>query len=194
MKRLLLLLPVIVIIGCGLFGGEDYFPLKVDNVWNYEGQVIATDTITSTTDTIPIKLTNKITAKDADNFYTLTRTVTIDTIVSPTDTTFVKETDDAILSYETKTSTPDTTLLLPLKENKTWTSRVGTDTIVYTVMVKEDVTVPVKTYKNCWKVKMVENGGTPVYLWYADGTGMVQMKVEETGYLFELKLKTVTIK
>jgi len=191
MKRLLLLIPVIAIIGCGLFGGADYYPLAVGNIWKYAGMMtVTTSTSTDTTSNMFVKI--EITANDqtiggnkvfTSAFRDSTVTFNPDTFSINTGTSYVREADKAILTYSSLTdSTPDTTLMTDLKANKTWTTIIGTDTTVYTVSAaKEDVVVPAKTY-SAWKVTVVENSGTPQYLWYADGTGMVKMSYTYTYY------------
>jgi hypothetical protein len=207
MKRLLLLIPVIAIIGCGLFGGADYWPLKVGNIWKYAG--MTTVTVSSVEDTTSkMFVTNEVTANDqtigGNKVFTMTSRDSIvtfnpDTFYIGTGTSYVREADNAILTYASLTdSTPDTTLMTDLKANKTWTQYVGSDTVVYTVSAaKEDVTVPAKTY-SAWKVKAVWNSGTPIYTWYADGTGMVKYSYEYTYYTATVKtwieLTAATIK
>jgi len=190
MKGLLLLIPVIAIIGCGLFGGADYWPLAVGNIWNYAG--MTTVTISGTTDTTAkYFITDKITANDqtidGNKVFTVATRESIvyynpDTFNVYTGNSYVREANKAILSYSSLTdSTPDTSLMTDLKEGKTWTQlyNSGADTIVYTVLTKEDVTVPANTY-SAWKVKEVYDSGTPVYYWYADGTGMIKYAYEYT--------------
>jgi hypothetical protein len=202
MKRLLLLIPVIVIIGCGLFGGEDFFPLKVGNIWNYDGTV-KEDTTTVGTVTMKTELTGTDQISGKDVFVSVMNMTMI--VINPADTfnfidtSYVKETNDTILSYSSKTdSTPEIAALLPFENDKTWTQIIGDDTVKYTVLPQEDVTVPAKTYKNCWKVKSVENSGTPAYSWYADGTGLIKQSFEEisgsTTYKYLLELTSATIK
>lgn len=191
MKRLLLLIPVIAIIGCGLFGGADYYPLKVGNIWKYAGMTtVTTSGVTDTTSKMFVKV--EITSNDqtigGNKVFTSTSRDSIvtfnpDTFTVGTGTSYLREADDAILTYSSLTdSTPDTTLMTDLKANKTWTQYIGNDTIVYTVSAaKEDITVPAKTY-SAWKVTEVINGGTPMNFWYADGTGMIKMSYTYTYY------------
>jgi len=198
MKRLLLLIPVIVIIGCGLFGGEDFFPLKVDNQWKYEGYIY------SATDSATVKTETKITGEDQINskdvFVLVTKmsmyvfSPVVDTI-EVTDTSYVMETKDTIWTYSSKTdSTPVITAVLPLELDKTWQQIFGTDTINYIVKVKEDVTVPAETYKNSWKIEVKANNVHESYTWYADGTGNVKQLSEVGTDKFLLELTEATIK
>ncbi|MEO0083598.1 MAG: hypothetical protein ABIK33_04355 [candidate division WOR-3 bacterium] len=197
MKRLLLLIPVIIIIGCGLFGGPDYFPLKKGNIWKYAGMTTV-ETSLGVDTTSKIFHTSEITADDqkigGKKVFTMTTRDSIltfnpDTFYVSTNTSYLRETDNAILTYSSLLDNdPDTTLMTDLKENKTWRQIIGSDTVVYTVLNKEDVTVPAKTYKNAWKIKAVWNSGTPLYYWYADGTGLIKYYYEYSPY------STVTIR
>jgi len=196
MKRLLLLIPVIVIIGCGLFGSKDYFPLKVDNEWKYEGHSY------TAADSTTIKAETKITGEDLINskdvFVTVNKTTeykyypTAETTVT-IDTSYIKETKDTILIYNTKTdSMPMILTILPFELDKTWSvvhgDTISADTTVYTVKAQEDVTVPADTYKKCWKLE-IKYGTMAQYFWFADGVGIV--KQSWTGYLLELTEATI---
>ncbi len=183
MKKLLIWLPVILIIGCGLFGGEDYYPLKVGNMWKYTGYNTMQDTSSTTIDTIAkmniekeITGTTQIGGKDA---YIAVSKVTnytyipmIDTTLS-VDTSYIVETKDTIWSYQTTNDTnPEIALVLPLELNKSWYQVFGTDTVTYTVIAKEDIMVAAGDYKDCWKVEMKwSNSNMKAYYWYANGTG-----------------------
>jgi hypothetical protein len=200
MKKLLLLIPVIVIIGCGLFGGEDFYPLAVGNLWKYTGYSTMQDTSATTVDTTQMMMAeNEITGtvqiggKDA---YLSITTVTaytyipmVDTVES-VDTSYIQESNDTIWSYEAvDDSMPMITMVLPIEQDKTWSQVYGTDTITYTVMAKEDITVSAGTYNNCWKVKMTMSGSDhEAYYWYADGTGMVKYYNENANMNYLMKM------
>ncbi len=206
MKRHLLLMPlIIIIIGCPWFKQEeDYFPLAVNNKWEYS--LLQTATSAGTTDTMIIgTFQREITGKDKigneDVFVIITKDSLrhfdpTDTIIKRIDTAYIRETKDLILTYETKTATPETTLKLPLKKNKTWTTKLPTDTVIYTVKDQEEITVPAGTYKKCWKIeKKTTIDNVPFNIWLADGTGMVKVFAEATAqgetikFLIELKTK-----
>lgn len=201
MKRLLLLLPVILIIGCGLFGSEDYFPVKVGNIWNYIGYVTSGADTTSKT-ILKNEITEKTTINSKDAFKQVGY-VTVYTYLPIVDTSYdtssvyLAETDDAILSYDSLTAVPDTALKLPLKKDKTWTQVYSGVTVTYTVLLQEDVTVPAKTYKKAWKVEMSYSvGGTTytMYYWYADGVGMIKNSYTSGTYKSWMELESSTIK
>jgi hypothetical protein len=186
MKRLLLLIPVIVIIGCGLFGGEDFFPLKVGNIWKYTGYTTMQDTAATTVDTTSMmvaenEITGTVQIGGADAYVSVTKLTNytyipmVDTTES-VDTSYIQESNDTIWSYDAVSdTTPMITMVLPLEQDKTWSQVMGTDTITYTVIAKEDITVPAETYTNCWKVEMTHSGSDQkAYYWYADGTGTVK--------------------
>jgi hypothetical protein len=192
MKRLLLLAPVLIIVGCFLFGGKDYFPLTVDNEWKYEGHSY------TTADSSTIKKETKITGEDQINskdvFIAVRKTTEYEfypifDTTEETDTSYIKEDQDTIWIYDTKTdSTPMLLTILPFELDKTWNVIHGADTTVYTVKAQEDVTVPSDTYKKCWKLEM-KHGTNASYFWFADGTGIV--KQSWSGYLLELTEATI---
>jgi hypothetical protein len=169
---------------------NSYWPLNVGNTWKYAGMTtVTTSTNTDTTSTMFI--TEQITANDQTIGGNMVFTVVVresiltynpDTFYIYTSTSYLRQSNDAILSYESLTDPePDTTLMLDLAVGKTWSQVSGTDTMVYTVLVKEDVTVPAGTY-DAWKIKLVYNSGTPMYYWYAGGTGLVKMSYTYTYY------------
>ncbi len=203
MKKLLLLVPVLIIVGCGLFGGEDYYPLKVGNLWKYEGYTTMQDTTTTTIDTTAMtKYESEITGTaqigGKDVFVTVLKTTRysywpmVDTTVTY-DTSYTKEEKDTIWSYETLADTmPTISMVLPLELNKTWMQVSGTDTVTYTVKAKEDMTVPAKAYSNCWKVEMKMSGSDEkAYYWYADGVGLIKywMDYYTGNYLMKMWLE-----
>lgn len=200
-KSLILFMTVaLIIIGCGLFGGEDYFPVKVGNIWNYTGYT------TYGTDTLyMVKMKNEITEKTTINNKDAYREMSYITIYTympapdtfyDTTTQYFVETKDAILSYSsTNDPEPDTVLKLPLKKDKTWTQITSGDTITFKVLIQEDVTVPAKTYKNAWKIEQRFSGSTtPTYFWYADGVGMVKTLTEYATSKTWFELTSATIK
>lgn len=193
MKKLLLIIPVLIIVGCGLFGGEDYFPLSVNNEWRYEGYQY-------TADSLKLAMESKITGQDQikskDVFVFVNKTTNyrfypaIDTTVA-IDTIYFMESKDTIWRYEDKNdSTPMILTILPFELNKTWRviDSISADTTVYTVTAQEDVSVPAGTYKNCWKLK-INDGTTARHFWFADGVGII--KLSWTNYLLELKKATI---
>lgn len=193
MRKLLLLIPVIIIIGCGLFGTKDFFPLKVGNKWIFEGHMY------SATDSAAIKSEQEITGTDAiggkDVFVFIQKVVSyvffpINDTFEFVDTSFIKEDKDTIWSYATKTdSTPMIVAILPLEADKSWTQIFGSDTIKSTVKAQEDITVPAGTFKSCWKIETKNNGVLANTSWYANGKGQVKAIAE--GYLLELKEATI---
>lgn len=201
MKRLLLLIPVIAIIGCGLFGGGDFYPLAVGNIWKYTGFVTYADTSAPTVvDTMSMmvaetEITGTATIGGADAYVSVT-TVTnytyfpmIDTSVT-VDTSYMQNVNDTLWSYNALTDTmPTMEIVLPLELNKTWTQVFGSDTVTYTVVAKEDITVPAATYSNAWKVKMTTTGSdAESFYWYADGTGTVKYYQESTMMNYLMKI------
>ncbi|MBS4015270.1 MAG: hypothetical protein KGZ86_02415 [Candidatus Latescibacteria bacterium] len=159
MKKLLLLVPVLLIIGCGLFGGKDFYPLKIGNIWKYTGYTTMADTAATTVDTMSMvkaetEITGTATIGGHEVFVSVmkaTRYTYIPMVDSTdwVDTTYMKNLNDTLWSYEALDDTmPTIMLVLPLEVGKTWSQVDGTDTIISTVIAKEDIAVPAQTYKN----------------------------------------------
>lgn len=188
MKKLLLLIPLVFfIIGCaGEGAGTAFWPFAVGNIWEY----IATQTMT-TPDTTIVWGTGtqeqEITAETTlDNGTEVFEQVTIttlivqfDTIFADTslmvDTSFIQETENYILMYESKDDTaPDTMAVLPLESGKSWNMDSGTATVVG----QESVTVPAGTFSDCWKIAFVDADTMWVYV--AENVGPIKIIWTET--------------
>lgn len=181
MKKFLLLIPIIVlIIGCGGDDVTNYYPLTVDNEWNYDmtmTEIIVIDTVTSDTTVVTGTNASEITAETTlDNgteVFEMIMTMTFDNTLIPgfADTSYVKETEDYLLSYSNKSDTaPDTMLALPLETGKTWAD--------YEVMGQENITVPAGTFNDCWEIREVDED--TVYMYVALDIGMVKWTQSET--------------
>lgn len=196
MKKLLLLIPIIVlIVGCG-GDGNNYFPLTVGNEWNYDMTMTMTDPDTTITETgtSELDITAETTLDNATEVFEMFMTMTYDDTLIPTfvDTNYIEETEDYLLMYDAKSDTvPDDTMLaLPLETGKTWED--------CEVMGQENVTVPAETFNDCWKIREVDDGDTS-YTYVAPNVGMVKMsqkgtETDTTSYEMLMELKTYTIK
>ncbi len=205
MKRLFLAIPLFILlfIFCGE-KGEEYFPMGVGSVWKYTGYTLLITS--SSTDTIQ-KFTSDTKADskgNLDNGLEVTLFVNIETVYvkSPyettlveVDTTYIRESGNYILSYESKSDpTPDTVLALPLEKDKTW--QVDSTTTAK-VLVEENVTVPAGTFK-AWKVEQTTQG-IPIYYWFAEGTGLVKVNMDYEPisgyrYVMNMELKSANVK
>lgn len=180
MKKLIWLLPVIaLIIGCGGDDVENFFPLAVGNVWNYDllYTMMAVDT-TEYTGTSTTEITQETNLdNNVDVFEQVTTTVWDDTtvMVNSVDTTYIQETEDYILIYNDLADTePDTSLVLPIEEGNTWTVYADTtDTLTAEVIGQEDVTVPAGTFTDCWDITYTSLGQTQDN-WFAPEMGVVR--------------------
>jgi len=194
-KKLLLLIPIIVlIIGCGGDDVTNYFPLTVGNEWNYDmtmTTIIVIDTLTSdttvTTGTMDLDITEETTLDNGTEVFEMTMTMTDTTITS-----YVEETEDYVLQYSSKAATVpfDTMLALPLETGKTWAD--------CEVMGQKNITVPAKTFNDCWEIRRIDNSDT-MYMYVAPDVGMVKMsqkgaETDTTSYEMLMELKTYTVK
>ncbi|MGB3341097.1 MAG: hypothetical protein WBB37_06410 [bacterium] len=184
MKKLLFLLPIIAfVIGCG--GEAIYFPITVGNTWLYQTTmttIVQVDSVTADTTILTGETDAEISAEttlDAGTpvFEIISTTTWDDTLIADvTDTSFIEETEDYLLSYEDKADTePDTTLVLPIENGNTWT--VSSDSVLTTtavVMGQQDVQVPAGTYTECWRIASISTpGDDTVYTYYAPDVGYV---------------------
>jgi len=195
MKKLLVLIPImLIVVGCG-GGGQNIYPLTVGNTWNYTTITTTTTPIDTTTDTTTVDV--EITAQTA-----LDNGKEVFEVVSGTSTSYIEDADDYVFGYDTKADTiPDTLLALPLEEGKSWTvtsDTAGTAFKTY-VVGKENVIVPFGTYNDCWKLgNIIGNDTTGVNVYYAEGTGMVKTYslIGDTTFSVETtqQLDSVTIK
>jgi len=197
-KKLLLLIPIIVlIVGCGGDDVTNYFPLTVDNEWNYDMTMTMTmtdpDTTITKTGAAELDITAETTLDNGTAVFEMFMTMTYDDTLIPdfVDTSYIEETEDYLLQYDTKASTvPDDTMLaLPLETGKTWDD--------YEVMGQKNVTVPAGTFNDCWEIRGVDED--TMYMYVAPNVGMVKMsqkgtEPDTTSYEMLMELKTYTIK
>ena len=191
-----------LIVGCGLFGTTaDWFPMTVGSTWHYRTTTIASfggmvDT-TYAGQFVQVTGIAQTGAGDEVTVFSHTESTFIEvpqeTTIVTTHTSYVRETDGAILGYDDLNDTePDTALALPLEQGKTWTMWSSGDTSVTgTVVAKENVSVYAGTFTDCWKVEMrMMIGGTSqsTYFWYADGVGRVRnlFDINQTGYMMSM--------
>jgi len=180
MKKLLLALPILMFVSCGIFGGADYSPMAVGSVWNYQGYT-KTDTtiVTTSTSKTEAKAEAKLTSgEDVVEFVSTTNTTVKATGQTTTSTSkyYLRDAGDYILSYAKLDDTkPDTVLALPLEAGKTWHPDSG---VTAKVIAEEDVTVKAGDYK-AWKTEY-NTAGFISYTWLADGIGGVHTHSENT--------------
>lgn len=183
---ILILGAVAVFVSCNLFGGgkEDYYPTTVGSKWDYSGYVLRSTATDATPDTIEkINVTVRATKKDklntGEDVTEMVSTMDVhiyypmDTTYTGVDTSYIRETENAVLEYGSKSEIePDTILALPLTKDKTWSNDS------YKVIDQENVTVPAGTYKKAWKIEhtTTEGGETyKEYYWFANNIGLAKV-------------------
>ena len=176
MKKLLLVIPLVFfIIGCGgEEAGTAFWPLAVGNIWEY----VMTLTITTPDTTIVTgtgiqeqEITAETTLDNGTEVFEQVMTMAWDdTLMGDyVDTSYIEETEDYILMYESKDDTePDTMAALPLESGKSWNMDSGTATVVG----QESVTVPAGTFSDCWKIAFVDADTMWVYV--AENVGQIK--------------------
>ena len=184
MKKLLLLIPLVVlIVGCGDEEGTVFYPLSVGNEWNFD--MTMTETTPSDTTVVTGTQSQEITAATTlDNGtavfeQTMIMTMEIDTLTTIVDTSieYIEETEDYLLAYDTKADTmPDTVAALPPEVGKTWNVD---DSTTAEYIGQESVTVPAGTFSNCWKMVNIESTSDTTWIYVAENVGPV--KINWTG-------------
>lgn len=183
------------------------FPLTVGNVWNtqfylLEGQPTAPlDTYeTGTTISSAVEKDNLTNGKEVIKLQTVS-TVYVHSNSSAdttTDSSYLREENNAILSYTALDDTVgDTVMVLDPEVGQTWNQGPATAVVVGL----EDVTVAAGTYKQAWKVKRTTSiGGDTVatFSWYANGVGNVKTHSESeyqgSSQVYDEELTSATIK
>lgn len=179
MKKLLLLIPLVVlIVGCGDEEGTVFYPLSVGNEWNFDMTMTETTPSDTTvvTGTQKQEITAATTLDDGTAVFEMLMTMTFDDTLVPDviDTSYTEETEDYLLEYDTKADTiPDTVAALPPEVGKTWTVDDNT-TAEY--IGQESVTVPAGTFSNCWKMVHIDSGSTDTtWIYVAENVGPVKI-------------------
>ncbi|MEO0184379.1 MAG: hypothetical protein ABIL22_01045 [candidate division WOR-3 bacterium] len=175
MKKLLLPIAVLIVfVGCG--GEKDIFPITVGNTWEYdhisthgEGDSILWSDTTSTTMTISRETTlNNGTAV----FEAITEGDTWK------DSSYLEQTDDYVVSYDSLGAViGDTLLKFPIEQGNSWTIYSDSNSTSKAVVVgKKNVSVPAGTYDDCWEIGVywTWNPDDTVYMYYAPGVGLVR--------------------
>jgi len=154
--------------GCDKSAGADYWPMAEGNLWQYRSVMIyaqpdsAPDTLINE-DYMTWKCGSQVTLDSGPKAWAVE--------VSIGDTMYFSESRNAVLLYDDVSDTdPDTWLVFPFEEGKTWNYADGT----MLVREKGTVEVPAGTFKNCWKVEMLEGGSmSQSFLWFGPNLGLV---------------------
>jgi len=167
---------ILLLAGCAVT--DDYYPMTPGSSWDYYQTGLGVAPGGTAADTLETEESNVSATRDvqltsgvsAVEFVTTTtfryRLPFWDTTGTTTDTTYILETDSAILCYGTLSSTvPDTLLMLPLRVGRHWQSPNG----VTTVVGRDDATLAKRTYRQCWKLESEDS----TTVWYANGVGQV---------------------
>lgn len=188
MKRLLMLAAVAALVVVGARcpkAADDYYPLSVGSTWDMEGYVLfgttaaALDTMQTFTTRTKVERTTQLNA-GGDVFEMLRQGTVhvrypIETTYTTVDTSYVRETATALLSYYGLEDTnPDTMAILPLSPGKTW--RVSPNTTAEAVG-QEDLTVIAGSFRKVWKIKYTSTDSSEtfdVFMFLANHVGSVR--------------------
>jgi hypothetical protein len=147
-------------------GAADYWRMAEGNTWTYRGvEIVAySDSTPDTTiddETMTWKFGSRVKLADGTDAWPMDG--------GDSSYNYFSDSKSAVLLYTYVLDTkPDTWLLLPLEQGKTWT--FGSVTML--VRGKETVEVPAGTYDDCWKVEMQAVLGSS-FTWFAPNVGMV---------------------
>ena len=181
-------------------GGEDevvdsYYPLNIDNEWNYE--VTMTVEIPGTSYTFTgasqdqiIGTTQLAGGTEVFQFATM---LTLNGYTG-NDTFYIHGTDTAVYLYEDVDDTlPEKYLEFPLATGNTWTVNA---TQSAHVLGSVDISVPAGDYSDCWEIAYIEGEDT-IFVYLAYGVGEVKGyavdNFADTTVLLSLELESATI-
>jgi hypothetical protein len=152
-------------------GAADYWPMAEGNTWTYrEVEIVAypdsTPDSTIVEEAVTWKFRSRVKLADGADAWQM------DGGGGDSSYNYFSDSKSAVLLYTDLLDTkPDTWLVLPLEQGKTWT--FGSVTML--VRGKETVEVPAGTYDDCWKVEM-QTALSPSFVWFAPNVGMVLME------------------
>jgi hypothetical protein len=164
-------------------GAADYWPMAEGNTWEYRGvEIVAYPDSTPDTaivgEAMNLKCGSRVKLSDGTDAWPM----------DDGDSTYAYFSDsrNAVLHYTGVSDTkPDTWLLLPLEQGKTWPY----SNVTMLVRGKETVEVPAGTYDDCWKVEMLVTGGSS-FIWFAPNVGMVLTESRYESQTFSLVRRT----
>lgn len=182
MKKILLVLGIISIIGCKKEKIKDIMPLNVGNYWNYY-RIVVEDNDTTLKDIFKMEVINQ----NNDTFYLIGSLFTFEELSEKPEEETTK-----VIFYENSLFTftddqLDTQLVLPLKEGNYWKIN---EEFTAEVVDMEEVNIDNEKYSNCWRIKYRnEEGDIQKELWVKEGIGIVKFQREEDGEITNLELK-----
>jgi hypothetical protein len=181
--------------GEGNEGADSYYPLSVDNEWNYSVtmtvDIAGTPDIFTGTSQDQIIGTTQLTG--GISVFQLATLLTLNGY-SGNDTFYIHETDTAVYLYEDVDDTlPDKYIEYPIENGSTWTVN-STQTAV--VLGSVDVSVPTGDYSDCWEIAYIEGDDT-IFVYLAYGIGEVKgyaiNTYADTTVALSLELESATI-
>jgi hypothetical protein len=196
---------LLVVVGCSLFSAADYFPLALNDTWTYRMTTTFSmkgtiDTSYTITDSSRTKVLSTATVQGKSGW-------ALESGLTHTDTGYVVEESDKLLSYSSLTdSHPDMILKLPLADNATWVvdSSPYSGRTRATVKGKEAITVPAGSFSDVWKVefKAESTATTPIYYYFAGNVGLAKFAMssgdttatETTSVSMTMELTTYSLK
>lgn len=150
-------------------GGREYFPNTDGYSWSYR------TTSTSTPDVYTTRMTFDGTAAVGSVVVQVARTeYTLGTLTN-TYESYLRVTDTGVFAYGSSsypTTEASTLYAFPLEVGNSWTTIYST----CEVLARENVTTPLGTYNNCFKIRSQGSSSSYGDVWLAPNVGMVKME------------------
>ncbi len=185
MKKILLGLVTIsiIIISCKKEKKvTDIMPLNLGNYWNYQ-RLVVEDGDTTLSDTFKME----VNTQNKDTFYLIGSLFTFEELPEKPEEESMKVIFYDSLLFTYTDDEPDTQLVLPLKEGKSW--KVNEEFTAEVISI-ERVNIGDKQYSDCWRIKYQnEDGDIQKELWFKEEIGIVKFRKEEDGEITILELK-----
>ncbi|MEO0096672.1 MAG: hypothetical protein ABIK78_01080 [candidate division WOR-3 bacterium] len=185
MKKILLGLVTIsiIIISCKKEKKvTDIMPLNLGNYWNYQ-RLVVEDGDTTLSDTFKME----VNTQNKDTFYLIGSLFTFEELPEKPEEESMKVIFYDSLLFTYTDDEPDTQLVLPLKEGKSW--KVNEEFTAEVISI-EGVNIGDKQYSDCWRIKYQnEDGDIQKELWFKEEIGIVKFRKEEDGEITILELK-----
>ena len=167
---------LLFIVSCSFFHTPDYVPVKEGYRWTYSGE----DSKGSYTKILEVKGEEQL--SNGDMVKVITETVIRGENVS-IDTDYIYKDEEKVLLYtDVDELTYETLLELPLEEGNSWiVTQIPNISKSEALVIKggEEVVVPYKTVKDCYKVQLTYTYlGLSViyYIWFGPDIGVVKVQ------------------
>jgi len=154
----------LLLLGCG--PTELPFPLKEENTWTFEGD----------SGLITYKIVG---AKENEDKGVKLYHMGSFSEGSMGQVDYYFQNEDGLYYYDTlKSEEPIPALIYPLEEGQKWSYGKGDNAIDFTILAKEDVSVPAGDFKDCYKIEFKPKAGNLTMIeWFCPRIGFVKYEI-----------------